>query len=60
MKLPIKQVEYFLMVPHKNTVESAILWWMLRKNKHCHSFCPTCKYYFRCQEDVAIETYKRR
>lgn len=55
MKIPVDQELYVLMVPHKSTVLSALIWWITRKNKHCRSFCPTCKYYFRCQEDVEIE-----
>lgn len=50
-----KQEFHLLMVPHEGTLRSAIKWWLFNKNKHCHSFCPTCKYYYRCQEDVAME-----
>ena len=50
-----KQEIYFPMVPHEGTLRSAIWWWLTNKNTYCHSFCPTCKYYYRCQEDVATE-----
>lgn len=49
-----KQIFHFVMVPHAGTLFSAIMWWIRRENKNCHSFCPTCKYYYRCQEDVAL------
>lgn len=55
MKLPKKQLLYMLMVHHNDTLQGAFLWWINRKNKHCRKFCPMCEYYFRCQEDVAIE-----
>lgn len=55
MKLLVKQELFMLMVHHNGTLEGAIMWWIKRKNKHCNKFCPLCKYYFRCQEDVAIE-----
>ena len=50
-----KQQLHFQNVPHEGTLLSAIKWWLLNRNKYCHSFCPTCEYYFRCQEDVAME-----
>lgn len=56
MKFPIKQVGYCLSgVPHLHSLVDCIKWWILRKNKHCKSFCLTCKWWFRCQEDVEYE-----
>lgn len=55
MKLRKKQLLYMLMVPHNDTMQGAFLWWITRKNKRCRKFCPLCEYYFRCQEDVALE-----
>ena len=52
-----KQKMFFHFVPHEGTLRSAIIWWLRHKNIHCRSFCPTCEYYYRCQEDVAFETY---
>lgn len=52
-----KQELHFLMVPHEGTLRSAFKWWALKKNKFCRSFCPACKYYYRCQEDVAVEMH---
>ena len=52
-----KQKLHFLLVPHEGSLWSAIKWWMFNKNKHCHSFCPTCEYYYRCQEDIAMEEF---
>lgn len=49
-----EQKLYFVMVPHKNTIMSAFIWWARNKNRQCHSFCPTCEFYFRCQEDIAL------
>lgn len=49
-----EQKLYVVMVPHKSTIMSAFIWWIRNKNKHCHSFCPTCEFYFKCQEDVAL------
>lgn len=54
MKIRQKQIHYMLMVPHNDTLQGAFLWWITRKNKHCRKFCPMCKFYFRCQEDVAM------
>lgn len=39
---------------HKKSTFSAILWYLFRKNKYCKSFCPLCKFYFRCQEDITM------
>lgn len=58
MKLRKKQLLYMLMVPHNDTLQGAFLWWITRENKHCRKFCPLCKFYFRCQEDVALEKIK--
>lgn len=44
-----------LNVHHNNKLQGAFLWWATRKNKMCRKFCPFCKYYFRCQEDVALK-----
>lgn len=55
MKLLVKQYSFTLMVHHNETLQGAFLWWITRKNKHCRKFCPMCSYYFRCQEDVALE-----
>lgn len=52
-----KQELHMLMVPHEGTLRSAIMWWLFNRNKHCHSFCPFCKYYYRCQEDIAAEDF---
>lgn len=57
MKLIRKQVGYKLKVDHNTTIEGAFQWWLKRKNKHCKSFCPACKYFYRCQEDVAFENF---
>lgn len=57
MKLLVKQTGHMLVVAHNATLQGAFLWWLTGKNRHCHSFCPTCKWYFRCQEDVAFEKY---
>lgn len=54
MKIP-KQRNYKLSVPHMNTIESAFIWWLTDRNKYCHRFCPTCPYFFKCQEDVELE-----
>lgn len=54
MKLKTKQLLYLIHVPHNNTIQGAFLWWITRKNKRCKSFCPTCHYYFKCQEDDAF------
>lgn len=57
MKFPfVKQENYFILgVPHQKTLWQCIKWWLGRKNKHCHSFCLNCPWWFRCQEDVALE-----
>lgn len=55
MKLLKKQKLYMLTVHHNDTLQGALLWWLLHKNKHCWKFCPLCNCYFRCQEDVAAE-----
>lgn len=60
MKLLVKQKNYFTHVKHVDTLQGAMLWWALRKNKNCRSFCPTCPWFFRCQEDVAIENIENR
>lgn len=52
----IKQHGYTLIVHHQDTLKSSFIWWIKRKNKHCKGFCPTCRWYFRCQEDVSRET----
>lgn len=49
------QVGYELKVHHNGTVKGAFLWWLLRKNVHCKSFCPLCEFYYLCQETVAFE-----
>lgn len=54
MKLP-KQRNYKLAVPHMNTIKAAFIWWITRRNKYCGRFCPTCPYFFKCQEDVELE-----
>lgn len=54
MKLIKKQTFFMLAVHHNETLQGSFLWWITRKNKHCKKFCPLCKYYFRCQEDVAL------
>lgn len=51
----VKQEYYMLMVPHEHTLWGALKWFLTRRNKHCHKFCPMCKWYYRCQEDVALE-----
>lgn len=53
MLLP-KQYLHFPLVPHKTSFISAVMWFLKKKNPNCKGFCPTCKYYFRCQEDVAM------
>lgn len=50
-----EQKLYFLFAKHRDTTFSAFMWWIKRRNKKCKRFCPTCEYYFRCQEDVALE-----
>lgn len=55
MKLLVKQTFYRLGNYHEKTLEGAFIWWLTRKNKRCRKFCPQCQYYFRCQEDVALE-----
>lgn len=51
MRIPHQKL-YQIMVPHENSWWGAFKWWLLRCNKDCKKFCPSCPYYFRCQEDV--------
>lgn len=63
MKSPFlpKQEICFPLVPHKETLFSAIMWFLKNKNPYCKSFCPTCMFYYRCQEDMAMmDEYKWR
>lgn len=53
MKLKTMQRLYKVMMPHENTVEGAIKWWLKGGNGECRHFCPTCQLYFACQEYVA-------
>lgn len=54
-KLKLKeQWLYSIAVRHNKTIRGSLLWWILRKNNNCRKFCPTCHFYFRCQEDVAL------
>lgn len=55
MKIFVKQELYMFLVHHNDSLISSFIWYITRKNKHCRKFCPLCKYYFRCQEDVEIE-----
>lgn len=55
MNIIVKQEMYMLKVHHNHTLLGAFIWWNRRRNKHCRKFCPLCKYYFRCQEDVTLE-----
>lgn len=59
MKFPfVKQEGYSVAVNyHQKTLMQCLKWWFGRKNKHCRSCCLTCKWWFRCQEDVAYEEY---
>lgn len=58
MKFPVEQVGYCLRgIPHLHSLVDCIKWWVLRKNKNCRSFCLTCKWWFRCQEDIEFEKY---
>ena len=61
MKFPfVKQEGYFLLgVPHEKRFFRCLRWWISRRNKHCKSCCLTCKWWFRCQEDVAFEDSMR-
>lgn len=56
MKLIKRQVGHMLREEFYNsTLQSAFLWFIKKKNKQCKGFCPMCKYYYRCQEDVVFE-----
>lgn len=57
MKLLVKQIGYISTVEHENSLFGCLKWWITKRNKECHSFCPSCKWYFRCQEDVAFDEY---
>ncbi len=50
----VKQKIYREGIKHEDTLLSAIKWWIFKKNKYCNQFCPTCEFYFRCQEDVNL------
>lgn len=54
MKHPIKQHLYNYNIHHEETIGSAFIWWIKRRNKCCRDFCPLCKYYYRCQEDIHV------
>lgn len=42
---------------HGLTLEGAFKWWIKNKNKHCRSFCPLCRYYIECQDDIEYERF---
>lgn len=45
---------YMLQVPHKKSLFDAIVWWLQNKNNKCRRFCPTCEFFWKCQEDVEL------
>lgn len=55
MKILVKQELYFHGIHHDDTIGSAFVWWITNRNNKCTHFCPICKYYFRCQEDIKMK-----